>query len=252
MDKHTKKTNTSKMKRSGSTQSSGMKLKSTKTKRQKKLPSVSISEENWQLDIEEDGTMELGLGNWSNAGWRWTGDSTEMAGYLIRLASASISDVEGTMLKHGISFNDLKAIAIKNLNEDSDDGLYSLTGDNGRWHFGEGEVDSSYLFDDYLEGGGTDNIYSEEEHEKIYEKTWELYNTPSFEDFIEEHDYKQELIDALTESNTLDEFDVKTKEIKEDADGDYYSDLNANFTNAIKDAEKQLLKEKEIKGMDNY
>lgn len=244
-----KKTNTSKMKRSGSIQSSGMKLKSTKTKRQKKLPTVSISEENWQLDIKEDGKIELGLGNWTDAGWRWTGNGEEMTGYLIRLANSSIDNVESILEENGITFNDLKSVAIKNQkSKEIDDGMYELTGDNARWHFGEGEVDSSYLFDDYFEL--TEKNYSNKEKEKINNETWSLYNTPSYEDFLEEYgiNYREKLIDALNESNNLEDFREETQSIKENADEDFYGELNSRFTNAIADAEKKLLKEKEIKG----
>jgi len=245
-----KKTSSSKMKKSGSTQSSGMKLKSTKTVRQKKLPSVSISEENWQLDIRDDGTIELGLGNWTDAGWRWTGDSEEMTGYLVRLANSSLGDVDSILEENGITFNDLKKIAIKNQNnKDIQDGLYQISGDNVRWHFGEGEVDSSYLFDDYFEVS-TEKNYSKEEKEKIYSETWNQYNTPSFDDFIEDYgkDLRKDLKDALNESNNIDDFDEKTKNIKDNADEDYFGLINSNFSSAIANAEKKLLKEKEITG----
>jgi len=44
------------------------------------------------------------------------------------------------------------------------------------------------------------------------------------------------------------DFDEKTKNIKDNADEDYFGLINSNFSSAIANAEKKLLKEKEITG----
>ena len=101
---------------------------------------------------------------------------------------------------------------------------------------------------------GNDNnylkLFEAIEKEKIYDETWVQYDTTSFDDFIEDYgkDLRENLKDALNKSNNIDEFEEKTKNIKDNVDEDYFGLLTSNFSSAIANAEKKLLKEKEMTG----
>jgi hypothetical protein len=78
----------------------------------------------------------LGLGNWTDAGWRWSGDETSMAGFLVRMATSAIKQqFIDDFNKAEIPFDEIKELAIIAIQEHKN-GVYEISGDNNRWRFG--------------------------------------------------------------------------------------------------------------------
>ena len=110
------------------------------------LPDFDINEHNWGLEKTGD-EFGLRLGNWTDAGWHWSGNESQFAGYLIRMGGArgEISqDFIEIMDSYGVPFETLKSLIIQSAK--SGDGVYMITGDNVKWHFGQdGERESEEI-----------------------------------------------------------------------------------------------------------
>lgn len=155
-----------------------------------------ISEHLWGLERNGD-DFRLRLGNWTTAGWHWSGDERDFAGYLIRIGGARGDlgkDFIEAMRDYGISFEDLKEIIIESAKDGS--GVYMLTGDNVKWHFGQdGERESEIIQYDIGENYGL----TDDELDRFTDWYWinGKSNSTSFGAF-EESEYYKDLVDEIT------------------------------------------------------
>lgn len=87
------------------------------------------------------GHYKLSLGNLSDAGWYWSGDKTQLAGFLWRIAHSKTKEEFLSGAKEtGLTYKKIKADVLTALKK-HDDAMYEATGDNVRWRFGEDYVD---------------------------------------------------------------------------------------------------------------
>ena len=177
---------------------------------------VNVARHNWSFEVADNNKLRLTLGNMSDAGWYWNGDETQLVGYTYRLHQSEIeNEFYSEMNKNQISFNQLKPLYLQSAK--NTDGLYEISGDNRRWHFGETGVDDYYILED--EG------LTEKQKEQFYEE----YSPMSYEQFEEKHgkEYREDVKQAIKSSGSFREFNIKMDELKEK-----YSDLaNEEDTN---------------------
>ena len=147
---------------------------------------------------KENGSYKLSLGNWTDAGWHWDGDGTELGGYLYRLAlSTTKQDFLTDAKKEGLKYSNIKADVIKAI--EKGDGIYEASGDNRVWHFGEDLNDSQYYIDEFAEETG----YSVDEIDP-----WQYYDGGNYDKFEKSPQYnevKQELLEKFKDANTFEE-----------------------------------------------
>ena len=162
---------------------------------------ANVSRHNWSFEVKDDKTLSLTLGNMSDAGWFWDGNEKDIVGFTYRLHQSKVEDEFYTeMKKNDVSFNQLKPLYIQSANKK--DGLYEISGDNVRWHFGEG---NEYEIED--EG------FTESQKEKFYED----YSPINYEEFEEKYgeQYKKDVKKAIKSSGSYREFNIKMDELKE-------------------------------------
>ena len=166
------------------------------------IEEFDISEHYWGLELI-DGEIRLRLGNWTDAGWYWSGEEDQFAGYLIRLAGSRIDrdEIISILERNGVDFEDFKEIILESAR--SGDGIYMITGDNAKWHFGQdGEREYDII------------RYDLKEYHELSDKDIE-----EFEDYYWTH----------MESNSTD-FDSFEE-------SEYYDDLKGEIVSAVENAD---------------
>jgi hypothetical protein len=189
-------------------------IKSIKTRAEPK----SISQKYWTIERDEKGDYHFSLGNLTDAGWYWSGHTDEAIGFMRRIDKSKVKDqflVEAK--KEGITFESLKPTLLKSARVSN--GLYMLSGDNVRWHFGEGV--------EYEEGILEDENLTEEQKDKF----WGVYRRIDYDDFEKQNKkwYKAEITKAINESNTYEQFFEKMNDIAGDLE-DVYREKVINET----------------------
>ena len=184
-----------------------------------KVKDIDISRRYWSMKIE-DGKMKLSLGNLTDAGWYWSGDETELSGYLVRIQKSKITEeFISDMEDEEIIFEDLKPLILESLEDKEGNGLYQITGDNIIWHFGQG-----YDLDIDMELEYYDQEYdlTKKDMDEIKDKYWSKMSGKSinFDEFKESNyydDIKLDIKEAIIESNTFQEYFKSLGKIDETA-----------------------------------
>jgi hypothetical protein len=205
-----------------------------------KLPEIDISRHNWSMKINPDGTMKLSLGNFSDAGWYWNGDESDLAIFLYRMMNSAVKDqfIED-IEEEGITFQMLVPQLIESMESPDGNGIYSLTGDNVRWHFGETfdqdiDVELDYVQEEY---GLTDAEVNDLQETFWINETGDYVDYDLFEKSELYDDIKSRFLHEIKTSDDFNDFADNMKEFKEDvlfemADYDsniFYSDFNKIF-----------------------
>jgi len=204
----------------------GVKIRKARTITLRKLPDVSINNENFSFRVD-DGNIHLSLDDF---GWRWSGEEDQLNGFMARMEgtgtqawSILVSGLEDA----GITVEMLKPHLLKNLSgkltPQNDDGLYSLSGDNVRWHFGddfENENAQEGEFEHFVQQGEL----NKDEEEEFEEEFWNHFNTPSYEKWLEyEGESKRELLkDNIKSAKDFDELQNSYNDVKEDIIDGYH------------------------------
>jgi hypothetical protein len=184
-----------------------------------KLPkNISILKNNWSFEKSGKG-IDIGLGNWTDAGWKWDGNEKDLVSYLIRLNSSQVRDeFLQEMEKNNISFADFKKQMISNLDES--DGLYEISGDNVRWHFGQTFTsDSSDGISQIIEEKEAQGYkMTDEQKQKFMREIDYQDGSTNFDEFEREAkgQYKEKMSKAIKQSNSFSDFFDKLQKIKED------------------------------------
>jgi hypothetical protein len=159
---------------------------------------------NYSWEIDEKGKSSFTLGNMTDAGWFWSGKEDEIVGFLVRLQSSTekqnfLNDVKK------LNFVQIKSLLYTS--SKAKDGLYELSGDNRRWHFGETE-DESYIEDEMDE-----NDFTEEQKDKV----WNEYKSITYEQFEKKYgnQYRIDIDTAIYNSKSFEEFMSKTEKLGE-------------------------------------
>jgi len=111
---------------------------------------ISAGGHNWSVECDPDGrNAKLRMDDMM--GWRWSGNETSWDIFLVRMSRSRISDeFVNAMRDAGLNYADIKKI-ITSDRYDLDSSIYSMTGDNIFWHFGETNDQESEIIGDYAE-----------------------------------------------------------------------------------------------------
>jgi hypothetical protein len=194
----------------------------------KKESPISISGHNYSMDIDGN-KMKLSLGNLSDAGWYWDGKEEDFTGFLIRLNSSQEKQKFLNDLKEkNVPFDRLKPFLINSA--EKGDGLYELSGDNARWHFGEGsEEDIDELLYD------TEEELTPAQKDK-FKKNYQYDADTSFETFEKEYKgkYIKEIKELANRSTSVSDFFDNLDLMKDDWNEKVYdwesNQQQSNFT----------------------
>jgi len=173
----------------------------------------SFDEHNWSMERDEKGNYKLTLGNFSDAGWFWDGKKDELAGFFVRLNSSKVEEeFLKKMVEGNVSFASLKDDLVKSA--ETGDGIYQLTGDNVKWHFGEddeqlSEVEAQVAEEERVDEG----LLSEATDEGEYKGT--DFNVFKKSTYYKEA--KENLVKAVENSSNWEELFSKLDKVKDDA-----------------------------------
>jgi hypothetical protein len=197
----------------------------------KKLPDTDIGNDNFSFRVDE-GNIHLSLDDF---GWRWSGEEDQINGFMARMVGTGSEAwdnlVEG-FKENGITIQMLKPHLLKSLSgkltPENDDGLYSLSGDNVRWHFGSGE------YDDVNEGEADHFIQegeiTEDERDDFDEEFWNKWSDPTYEEWLEyEGNGKRELLkDEIKKADDFEELESAYTSVREDIQDLFHEFLHNN------------------------
>lgn len=182
------------------------------------LPKFSIRKHNWGFETENGKISKLILGNLTDSGWYWRSDMDgigkpnnaegDLTGFLVRISNSKIRDeFLESMKEKGITLEMLKPIIKRNI-EKGESGLYQITGDNSRWHFGNDEYDAeNRLFDDLENYNNVYGKMTQQQQEKVQEEFWNNFSSHDYDHFekVENKRIKGILLKGLEESSDLDD-----------------------------------------------
>jgi len=180
---------------------------------------VTLNSQYWSLERTPADKIKVTLGNFSDAGWFWDGDKSQMAGFVIRLHdSKARDDFLLKMEKNHIKLSDFKEDILKSA--EKGDGIYELTGDNAKWHFGE---DSEELFEAEQQVAEDEGVDVDELSKATDESDYKGTDFDAFKKSSYYKDVKENLIKSVKESSSWENLFSRIDEIKDDAMQDSFS-----------------------------
>lgn len=213
---------------------------------------IDITGSNFKFRMDHTG-MDLFLHD--PMGWMWSGQEDQIIGFLIRMQSteedkdSAIQEFEKEFADQGGKFADLKPSMLKSLADDLD-GLYQVSGDNGRWKFGDSdnidaelEQEIDYQVDENseqkgeLDSGDKDDLYRLTS-EKLEHETFEQFETKN------KKWYTDVMTKAINDSDTFDDFASEVEGIREAEDESHREGLQNKVGFAVGEAIEQFVKEK--------
>ncbi len=205
------------------TKTEGVKIRKARTvTKPKPLPDVFSSSQNHSFQSDE-GVISLSLDDF---GWRWSGEEDQLNGFMARMSGSEVwnqlvSDFKDAKVTVGM----LKPHLLKNLSgkltDENDDGLYTLSGDNGRWHFGE---DDEFVIEGEFDHFNQEGDLKDNEKEEFEEEFWRHYKSPTYERWleVEGNGARQELIDGINNAKDFDDLDEAYKEVGENIEEQFF------------------------------
>jgi hypothetical protein len=174
---------------------------------------ISINSNYWSLERDEKDKMKLTLGNFSDAGWFWDGDKSQLAGFMIRLHdSKAREDFLAKMEQNKIKLSDFKEDILKSA--EKGDGIYMLTGDNRKWHFGE---DNEELSEAEAEVALDKDIPQEKLSDNMEYSDYKGDDYDAFKKSPYYKEVKDNLIEAIKKSESWGDLFTHISEIKLEA-----------------------------------
>lgn len=179
-----------------------------------KLIDVDIRRENWGFHSANGKIVGLDLGNLTNAGFFWNGDADSINHFIVMMAGFhKPREFIEDMAKAGVTLEMLKPQMLKNISgklidDETDDGLYALTGGDRVWRFGDlPEVDLDSELDgwDYF---GDGKLFTKEEQTLIEDRFYNHFTDIGYEDFLKEkgEEFRNEFRKTIRDSNDLEDF----------------------------------------------
>ena len=196
----------------------------------KTLPeNLHVSHEYLELEIQDHKITQLRCGEWIYSGWCWSLSGNDCDGefmtFMTRVLFANhvARDEFLTGLKeNGMSFKQISQQCIEDI-KSNDNSLWSLTGDNVRWHFGDSswnieyDAESAYYVDE-------SDTLTEKEFAIVWDNVGMNIPTITYEGFMAYEfgtDIKKVAVDAFRESNDFDELLSQFDDIRETIAQDY-------------------------------
>lgn len=203
---------------------------------------IELDEKYYGLELENGEIIRLRLGNWTDAGWIWDGNKSDILEFLVRISDSEIVDeFLEDMRKNRITLNTFRKQIAENI-ESSDDGLYALTGDNARWHFGDSD---SIDEDSEVKGFFSYKKIDKKILDMIKENVWSHYKGVTYEEFIaqEGKKIKENLKKILQECTNLEEFLHEIRPNWYEIEESYFVMQSSKFFEAIAETVEELREE---------
>ena len=203
-----------------------------------------IEEDNWGISKSGKDLM-VRLGNWTTAGWYWSGKVRDMAGFLVRIATSEVqTEFTETMRKNDVDFRKVRGVMLKSI--DDGEGFYEISGDNRIWHFSDvPEFDACYELEDTEEMLG---IKIDEETKKAIMDKFTIGPDTSIDYDMSRKDYmlsyKKTMRQAVRDSDTFDEFFDEVKDIKAEFTEGTLDDIRLRERATFNKIADEVLKEK--------
>ena len=248
------------MSRDQSAKTQGVKFSQPRMQREisiQKLPDVNLHRHYWGFNTEDGKIEGLHLGNLSDAGFYWHGSKDSINHFLAMMSRSKVEkEFRDSMKEVEITLDMLKPQMLANVSgklvdDETDDGLYALSGGDTVWKFGdipEVDLDSEFSGWDYF---GDGKEFTREEKELIEEKFWYKFNDIGYEDFLKKkgEEWRSWLIKTIKNANDLD--DLFTEFDSEDViymRFEMYDELRRpKIDEAIHESIKELQKEDKLR-----
>ena len=201
----------------------------------KRLPDASIRNDNFSFRVD-DGNIHLSLDAFM---WRWSGEGDQLNGFLARMAGTGAEawdDLVDGLKDAGITLEMLKPHLLKNLSgkltPENDDGLYSLSGDNARWHLATGDYDG--VVDGEFDHFNNEGDLNDDEEDDFTEEFWNIWTDPTYEEWLdyEGESTRDRLKDEIKKADDFEELDEAYKFVREDIQDGFHE-----FTSNIRTGE---------------
>ena len=218
----------------------GDKMNSENSKLVQSLPdTINVNHEYLALEIQKGVITHIRCGEWGHTGWCWQIFGDACNGQFMTFISRVLytrKDVRDKFIHslqdQGLTFKRVMALCIKDMASHSKGGgLYALTGDNGRWYFGESVYEG--VIYEFVESYYVDETQqlTAKEFEIVWENVWMEIPTASYDEFMASDDTSNlegMLTDALTTAKDFDELILLLRGVTQQADEYYqlYSDKN--------------------------
>ena len=202
-----------------------------------RLPeNIHINQDMLELEIHDHKITHLRCGEWVWSGWCWSLSGNDCDGqfmtFMTRVLFAekeSCNEFLKCLNENGMTFKQVAQQCIKDI-ESYDDSLYSFTGDNTRWHFGD-----SYSYDHVIDHGD-DELESynltEKETAIVLDNMWLNTSAITYEGFMAFEfgsDIKKIVVDAFEKSEDFDELLSVFEDIRYTVEEDYMSYCDESF-----------------------
>ena len=200
---------------------------------------VNVNHEYLALEIQKGVITHIRCGNPNHAGWHWQIFGDDCKGQFVTFVTRvlySRVDVRdkfiNTLQDQGLTFKHILTLCIRNMTTISDT-LYSLTGDNARWHFGESSYEHIGYNLEETQYVDEEQQLTAKEFEIVWKNVWMEMPVTSYEGFLASDGVPSlagMLTDALTTAKDIDELVSLLGIIMGLADNHYRSYCDENFT----------------------
>ncbi len=197
--------------RDQSTKTKGVKIeRKARTTTLRKLPDASIRNDNFSFSVDE-GNIHLSLDDF---GWRWSGEEDQLNGFMVRMSGTEKqgwNDLVSGLEEAGITVEMLKPYLVKNLSgklTENDDGLYQLSGDNVRWHFGD-DFETENASEGEVEHFLQEGELNKGEEDEFEEEFWNQFKSPTYEQWLEYegNGYREALKKGIKDAENFEELE---------------------------------------------
>ncbi len=237
--------------------SQGVKIRKARTVSTPKLKDVDIRNTNWGFHTENGEVLELELGNLSTAGFYWTGHKDSLNHFVVMMAGfQDTKQFIDDMKMRGITLAMLRPQMLKNISgklvdDETDDGLYAMSGGDTVWKFGdlpEIDIDSNIDGWDFF---GDGKFFTKKEEEAIADEFWMHYEGFDYKDFLKEfgEQYRSKLRKMINESKDLGELlgEIRNDDTIMDRFEMYDELQNPKINEGLHEAIKKLQKEGKVR-----
>lgn len=200
-----------------------------------------INSHNYAISYLGNGKFKLSLGNMTDAGWFWDGNEDDLNGYLVRLQSSQVRDEFLKDIQQEITFEQMKPFLEKSIKKG--DGLYEISGDNVRWHFGDNDESDIEIIREDVDEMIRNGELSEKDKDDFTEKVYSNEEGVKFEDFEKENKsvFIKKCEAALKESKSYSDYMNTLEDFKSDYDESYQNMKYEDVAVAIDKTKKEFV-----------
>jgi len=192
---------------------------------------IIIRSDNFSFFANENG-LDLSL---SAMGWDWSGDESSINDFLHRivLSEDEIEKFEDSLDEANVDFDELKPFMLKSISkkvsEENDDGIYTISGDNGRWKFGN-DADSIDVGSEFDFAESEEGLIRKEKND-FEEEFFQNFTSVTYKEFIDSNGewINERMKEIIKESVNFDDYASKIESLKESVE-DSYRELEIEHT----------------------